>query len=94
MKTVSLSGSPRANVGKTDAAALRKQGRVPCVIYGAGEQTHFSADSRDFKNIIFTPETNLVEVNVDGKKYRTVLQEAQYHKINDRLIHADFLLRW
>ncbi len=92
MKTVSLSGSPRANVGKTDAAALRKQGRVPCVIYGAGEQTHFSADSRDFKNIIFTPETNLVEVNVDGKKYRTVLQEAQYHKINDRLIHADFLL--
>jgi large subunit ribosomal protein L25 len=92
MKTVSLSGSPRANVGKTDAAALRAQGRVPCVIYGGGEQTHFSADIRDFKNIIFTPDTNLVEVDVEGKKYRTILQEAQYHKINDRLIHADFLL--
>ena len=92
MKTVSLSGSPRASVGKTDASALRAAGRVPCVIYGAGEQTHFSADIRDFKNIIFTPETSVVEIDIDGKKYTTVLQEAQYHKINDRLIHADFLL--
>jgi large subunit ribosomal protein L25 len=92
MKTVSLSGSLRANVGKVDATAVRAKGHVPCVIYGGGEQIHFSADIRDFKNIIFTPETNLVEVNVDGKKYNTVLQEAQYHKINDKLIHADFLL--
>ena len=92
MKTVSISGSPRANVGKTDANALRAKGHVPCVIYGNGIQTHFSADERAFKNIIFNPETNLVEVDVDGKKYRTILQEAQYHKINDRLIHADFLL--
>ncbi|MDP1801626.1 MAG: 50S ribosomal protein L25 [Bacteroidota bacterium] len=92
MKTVSLSGSLRANVGKVDATAVRAKGHVPCVIYGGGEQIHFSADIRDFKNIIFTPETNLVEVNVDGKKYNTILQEAQYHKINDRLIHADFLL--
>ncbi|MBA2613686.1 MAG: 50S ribosomal protein L25/general stress protein Ctc [Bacteroidetes bacterium] len=92
MKTVSLSGSPRANVGKVDATAVRAKGHVPCVIYGGGEQIHFSADIRDFKNIIFTPETNLVEINVDGKKYNTILQEAQYHKINDKLIHADFLL--
>lgn len=92
MKTVQLSGSPRANVGKTDAAALRAQGRVPCVIYGGGEQIHFSADSRHFKDIIYTPETNLVNVEVGGKSYRTVLQEAQFHRISDKLIHADFLL--
>lgn len=92
MKTVSLSGSLRANVGKVDAAALRLKGLVPCVIYGNGEQIHFSTDTRNFKHIIFTPETNLVNVEVDGKSYRTVLQEAQYHKITDALIHADFLL--
>lgn len=91
MKTVSLSGSPRANVGKTDAAALRAGGRVPCVIYGGGEQIHFSADARHFKNIIYTPDTNLVNVEIEGKTYKTVLQEAQFHKINDNLIHADFL---
>lgn len=91
MKTVSLSGSLRANVGKTDAASLRAKGQVPCVIYGGNEQIHFYADERAFKNIIYTPETNLVEINIDGKKYNSVLQEAQYHKINDKLIHADFL---
>jgi large subunit ribosomal protein L25 len=91
MKTVSLSGSPRADVGKTDATALRNTGRVPCVIYGAGQQVHFSADIRHFKNIIYTPATNIVNVEVGDKTYRTVLQEAQFHKINDNLIHADFL---
>src|SRR3954470_20564497 len=91
MKTVSLSGSTKTNLWKTDAASLRTHVRVPCVIYGAGEQVHFSADARDFKQIIYTPETNLVEVELEGKKYRTVLQEAQFHRITDRLIHADFL---
>jgi large subunit ribosomal protein L25 len=91
MKTVSLSGSPRANVGKTDAAALRAKGLVPCVIYGAGEQIHFSADIRNFKEIIYTPDTNLVNVEIEGKAYKTVLQEAQFHRITDQLIHADFL---
>jgi len=91
MKTVSLSGSLRANVGKSDANALRAKGQVPCVIYGAGEQIHFSADERAFKDIIFTPETNIVDIAVDGKNYKTILQESQYHKITDKLIHADFL---
>jgi len=91
MKTVSLSGSPRANVGKTDATALRAKGMVPCVIYGSGKQIHFSADSRHFKNIIYTPSTNLVDITVDGNTYKTVLQEAQFHRIKDTLIHADFL---
>ena len=91
MKTVSLSGSLRANVGKTDATALRAKGMVPCVIYGAGKQIHFSADSRHFKNIIYTPNTNIVDITVDGNTYKTVLQEAQFHRIKDTLIHADFL---
>lgn len=92
MKIVTLSGSLRANVGKVNATALRSNGMVPCVIYGGGEQIHFSADIRHFKEIIFTPETNLVNITVGDKTYKTVLQEAQYHKINDKLIHADFLL--
>ena len=91
MKAVQLSGSPRANVGKVDAKAVREKGFVPCVIYGGKEQIHFQADERAFKPIIFTPNAHIVEVNLDGKVYRTVLQEAQYHKITDRLIHADFL---
>lgn len=91
MKTVTLSGSSRANVGKVDARELRAKGHVPCVIYGGKEQIHFHADERAFKPVIFTPNAHIVEVNLDGKVYKTVLQEAQFHRINDKLIHADFL---
>jgi large subunit ribosomal protein L25 len=91
MKTVSLSGSLRTNVGKSDAASLRAKGQVPCVIYGGQEQIHFYADERAFKNIIYTPDTNLVSIQLGDKKFTAVLQEAQFHKINDKLIHADFL---
>lgn len=91
MKSVTLSGSLRANVGKVDAKAVRLSGFVPCVIYGGKEQIHFQADVRAFKPIIFTPNAHIVEINLDGKVYKTVLQDAQYHKITDVLIHADFL---
>jgi large subunit ribosomal protein L25 len=91
MKSVKLSGSPRANVGKVDAKAIREKGHVPCVIYGGKEQIHFHADIRAFKPVIFTPNAHIVEIDLDGKVYKTVLQEAQYHRINDKLIHADFL---
>lgn len=91
MKSVQLSGSLRTNVGKVNAKAVREKGNVPCVIYGGKEQIHFEADIRAFKPVIFTPNAHIVEIDLGGKVYRTVLQEAQYHKINDKLIHADFL---
>ena len=91
MKTVTLSGSLRTNVGKTDANALRAKGWVPCVIYGGKEQIHFSADTRAFKNVIYTPDTNLVHITIGDKNYNAIVQEAQFHKINDKLIHVDFL---
>jgi len=91
MKSVTLSGSLRTNVGKVDAKAIRLKGLVPCVIYGGTEQIHFQADERAFKPVIFTPNAHIVEIDLDGKVYKTVLQEAQYHKITDKLIHADFL---
>jgi large subunit ribosomal protein L25 len=91
MRTVSLSGSPRASVGRKDAADLRAKGHVPCVIYGGKEQIHFSVDEREFKPIIYTPEACVVNITVNGKEYKTTLQDSQYHRISDKLIHADFL---
>jgi large subunit ribosomal protein L25 len=91
MKKVSLSGSPRENVGKKDAKALRKENLVPCVIYGGKEQVHFATDERSFKKIVFTPEVCFVDIDVAGKKYSAILQDIQYHPINDKILHADFL---
>lgn len=89
MKTVSMSGSLRANVGKKDAKALRKAGLVPCVIYGGKEQIHFSTPEKSFKDVVFTPDVCFIEVDLNGKKYLTVLQDIQYHKVKDSILHAD-----
>jgi large subunit ribosomal protein L25 len=91
MKTVSLSGSLRANVGSKDAAETRGKGLVPCVLYGGKEQIHFSADIRDFKNLVYTPDVAQVDLNIEGRNFKAIVQEVQYHKLNDQIIHVDFL---
>jgi len=91
MKTVSLSGSLRENVGKKDAKKQRKEGRVPCVIYGGKDQKHFSLDQKDFKKIIFTPEVFIIKIELDGNTFETILQDIQYHPVTDIVLHADFL---
>ncbi len=91
MKKVSISGSLRENVGKKDAKKNRREGNIPCVIYGGEKQIHFFTNAIKFDKIIFTPEVTLINVAIDGKEYPTILQEVQYHPVTDKVLHADFL---
>ncbi len=91
MKKVSLSGSLRENVGKKDAKKQRREGKIPCVIYGGKEQVHFSVEELNFDSLIFTPEVYEINLEVDGKQYSAVLQDVQYHPVTDKVLHADFL---
>ncbi len=91
MKTVSLSGSPRESVGKKGAASLRTGERIPAVIYGGKEQIHFSIAEKEAKKLVFTPNVYLIEIEVDGKSFKVILQETQLHPVTDRIIHLDFL---
>ncbi len=92
MKTVSVSGSPRENVGKKDAKELRRQGMVPCVLYGGKEQVSFSLPELSFKDIIYTPESCIVKLDIEGKgTYNVILQDAQFHPVTSKIIHCDFL---
>lgn len=87
-----MSGSLRENVGKKDAKALRKQGKVPCVLYGGESQIHFGMDATEFKDLIFSPESAFVELNIDGSTYSAILQDIQYHVVSGNIMHADFLI--
>src|SRR5574344_1680741 len=91
MKTVSMSGSTRENVGKKDAKALRRQGLVPCIMYGGEGQVRFSVSQKAFKPLLFTPDTNYVDIDVNGEKTRCILQDIQYHPVSGEVMHADFL---
>ena len=91
MKKVSVSGSPRENVGKKDAKRLRREGNVPCVVYGGKEQIQFFTSEKSFKDIVYTPDACLVILDIGGKKMNAILQDIQFHPVTERILHADFL---
>lgn len=91
MKTVSMSGSLRENVGKKDAKKHRREGKVPCVLYGGEEQIHFVVPEKDFKHVIFTPNAYLINLDIGGKSFTAVLKDVQYHPVSDQILHVDFL---
>ena len=90
MKTVSLSGSSRENVGKKGAAELRKQERIPAVLYGGQQQVHFSISENEAKKLVFTPNVYLIDLEGNGNKVKAIVQETQIHPVTDRILHIDF----
>jgi len=86
-----MSGSLRENVGKKDARKHRKEGMVPCVLYGGKDQLHFLVNERDFTNILFNPDAYFISLELAGKQYECVLKEVQYHPVSDKVLHADFM---
>ncbi|SMO35351.1 50S ribosomal protein L25/general stress protein Ctc [Solitalea koreensis] len=91
MKSIAISGSKRANVGKRDAKELRYEGNVPAVLYGGKEQTHFLVSAADLKPLIYTAEAMFVELDIDGVKKRAIVKDTQFHPVTDLLLHVDFL---
>ena len=73
-----MSGSLRENVGKKDAKALRREDKVPCVMYGKGEQYLFSVPQTQFQRILFNPEPCYVEIDLNGTKHRAMLKDIDF----------------
>ena len=63
----------------------------PCVIYGKEQNIHFHAPELGFKNLIYTPEAHLVDLNIDNKVHHVVLKDIQFHPVTDKILHADFI---
>ena len=92
--TLNLPAETREGVGKGASRALRREGRVPAVVYGGNEEPlaiHIEEkllvkqlSSGHFLN-------SIVEIEVGGKKLRTLPKDVAFHPVNDRPLHADFL---
>jgi large subunit ribosomal protein L25 len=91
MKTASLSGSLRENVGKKGSSAIRKSGSIPGVLYGGTDQTHFTVEENSINKLVFSPDVFYIELDIDGKKVRCILQDIQFHPVTDRIVHIDLL---
>lgn len=91
MKTVSLSGAPRVHVGKKDAKLLRRENKIPCVLYGGTEQIHFFTEEKPFSKILFSPHVYIFSLDIEGKIHQAIMQDVQYHPVTDKVLHVDFL---
>ena len=91
MKTVTIEGQLRTEFGKKATRQLRSQELVPGVIYGGATEVNFSASAKAFKPLVYTPEFQVAEVQVDGKSYRCILKDLQFDKVSDALNHVDLL---
>ncbi|MDO5075559.1 MAG: 50S ribosomal protein L25/general stress protein Ctc [Bacteroidales bacterium] len=97
MKSISISGTQRANIGKKATKEVRKQGLVPCVMYGekkdangAPEALHFLVDEKQINKVVYTPNIYLVNIDIDGKAHKAVVKEIQFHSVKDNVLHVDF----
>ena len=90
MKTISLKAVARAEYGKKAAKAARREGLVPCNLYGGGENVTFLVSEKELKALIYTPSSYIVEVELDGKVEKAVMREVQFHPIREQILHIDF----
>lgn len=90
MEIIKIAGVKREAFGKKGSKEIRKNGMIPCVIYGNGESLSFAVNEKDIRKLIYTPNSYLVEFDIDGKQEKGVMREVQYHPVNDQVLHIDF----
>ena len=90
MKHLTLKAELRTEFGKKAAKAARRQGLVPCNLYGAGENVAFVVDEKELRSLIYTPNSFIVELDFNGKIEKAVMRESQFHPIREQVLHVDF----
>jgi large subunit ribosomal protein L25 len=91
MKTLVIKGQKRNSLGKKEAKLLRSQELVPSVLYGAGEPVHFSVPFSELRQLVYTPHVYLIDLDIDGTVYPAIMQDLQWHAVEEQALHVDFL---
>ena len=92
MSKQTLDAKTRTVTGKTAAKNLRKEGRIPAVVYNAkGEATSIDVDEVAFNKLwrTITPTTSIA-LNLDGKEIPVLIKDTEYNIRTDKVLHADF----
>ena len=91
MKSITIEGQLRTELGKKATRQLRFQEMVPGVIYGGAKEVNFFTSAKALKSLVYTSEFQLAEVKLDGKTYTTILKDLQFDKVSDALNHVDLM---
>ena len=95
MKSIEVKGTARTIAERSsDQAralkAIRKDNGVPCVLYGGGENIHFTVPAEGLRNLVYTPHIYVIDLIIDGKKVNAILKDIQFHPVKDNILHVDF----
>jgi large subunit ribosomal protein L25 len=89
-EAMSLAAQPRTGRGSQAARKLRRDGRVPAVVYGHKEDTvSVSLSLEDFGNVI-RHGARVVDLRVDGKTEKALIREIQWDHLGKHVLHVDF----
>lgn len=92
MKSVVVKGELRKSLGKKDAKKLRAQEKAPAVLYGGDEPIHFSVSFAELRQLVYTPNVFLIDLDLEGTVYKAIMQDIQWHPVDEVVLHVDFLL--
>ena len=96
MKEISITGQKREALGKKASKAIRKQGMIPCNLYGENKQDGkpvalaFASPFSELRKIIYTPHIYIIKIDIDGTSHTAVMKEIQFHPVTDAPLHVDF----
>ncbi|WP_315366691.1 50S ribosomal protein L25/general stress protein Ctc [Prevotella koreensis] len=97
MKEINVTGQKRSDLGKKATKLLRKEGLIPCNIYGEKkgenglpEALAFAVPMSELRKLVYTPHIYVVNILIDGEKHLAVMKELQFHPVTDALLHVDF----
>ncbi|MDR3119177.1 MAG: 50S ribosomal protein L25/general stress protein Ctc [Mediterranea sp.] len=96
MKSIEIKGTARQIAERSSEQCkalkeIRRNNGVPCVLYGGGENVHFTVTNDMLRNLVYTPAIYSVNLDIDGKKIRAILKDIQFHPVKDFILHVDFL---
>ena len=95
MRSIEVKGTARTIAERSSEQAralkeIRKNGGVPCVLYGGNEVVHFTVPNEGLRNLVYTPHIYVVDLIIDGKKVNAILKDIQFHPVTDKVLHIDF----
>ena len=97
MKEIEVTGKKRSTIGKKSSKNLRKEGLIPCNLYGEAKDENgapkalaFTCPMNELRKIVYTPHIYVINLIIDGESHTAILKELQFHPVTDALLHVDF----
>ena len=97
MKEIYVTGQKRTDLGKKASKLLRKEGLVPCNLYGEQKDENgkpvamsFAVPMTELRKVVYTPHIYVINLIIDGESHTAVMKELQFHPVTDALLHVDF----